>query len=211
MTSLDHHPTGFLPRARVPVLGLLAAWFGAAYALGAAGVFRAEDSELPLALVAAAVLPSGLFLAAYRLSAGLRAWVEELDLALVVGVQAWRVIGVSFLLIWGLGVLPGSFAIAAGYGDVAVGILAMAAALLVARRAPGWRRAAWAVVALGLLDFLLAFATAILSDTGRLLNFAGAPTADAMEALPLVLIPAFGVPFFTLLHVIAWIKLRREA
>jgi hypothetical protein len=67
------------------------------------------------------------------------------------------------------------------------------------------------LIAAGLADFVVAFATAILSNPGRLLAIPGAPAADLLEQLPVVLIPAFAVPGFVILHLIAWLKLRDEA
>ncbi len=50
----------------------------------------------------------------------------------------------------------------------------------------------------------------ILSDTGRPLALTGNPSPDLMQQLPMVIIPAYGVPFFIILHLITWLKLRSE-
>jgi hypothetical protein len=61
--------------------------------------------------------------------------------------------------------------------------------------------------ALGILDFVIAFTTATIcamtNTTGVL------PTIGPMGQLPLVLIPAFMVPLFAMLHVVALMQSRR--
>lgn len=59
----------------------------------------------------------------------------------------------------------------------------------------------------GLVDFTTAFALAILSSEGLPLHFAGAPVLGPVLGLPLVLVPAFAVPVFAILHAIAWLRL----
>ena len=58
-----------------------------------------------------------------------------------------------------------------------------------------------------MIDFGIAFGSAIRVGPGRLLFSAGAPTAAMMQAPPSVLIPTFGVPLFMILHLIALIAL----
>ena len=190
---------------------VLISWFAAIWALANARVFVVAEGALPVAIAAAAIAPPLLFLALYRLSTGLRAWVASLDLAIVIATQTWRVVGAVFLFLWALGSLPGVFAFPAGVGDVAVGVAAAFVTVKVARRADGWATASYWLIAAGMTDFVVAFGTAILSDPGRLLAISGAPTAELLEQLPIVLIPAFAVPGFIILHLIAWLKLRQEA
>ena len=98
----------------------------------------------------------------------------------------------------------------AGIGDAAVGFAAIFVTIAVARKTEGWQRSArWLAIA-GIADFVVAFATAILSEPGRPLSFEGAPPPDAMQSLPVVMIPAFGVPLFLILHMMVLIRLRTE-
>jgi hypothetical protein len=62
-------------------------------------------------------------------------------------------------------------------------------------------------VILGTLDFVLAFGTATLSGIGGPLLLAGEEPLALMQFPRMVMIPAFGVPVFVILHAIAWIKL----
>ncbi len=114
----------------------------------------------------AAVTPPLVFHIAYQTFAGLRAWVAELDLAWVVGTQTWRVIGIVFIMFWGVDELPVIFALTAGLGDLGVGVFALVTALAVSRRASGWEGSVRMLVYVGMADFVAAFGTGILSGEG---------------------------------------------
>ena len=171
--------------------------------------FVEDPNGLPIKIIAAYLLPVAAFAAAYAALAPVRAWVAQLDMGLVVATQTWRVLGFVFFAEWALGNLPALFGIPAGLGDMAVGGAAVAVTLAVARQEAGWQsRVRW-LIAAGMLDFAVAFATAVLTSPGRPLQFAGDPTPTAlMQGLPLAMIPTFGVPLFTILHLISWFKLR---
>jgi len=191
-----------------PVAAGLAVWAGLAALLGQSGFFQTEIGGIPVAIVAAIALPVFGFIIAWRAFAGVRAFVEAQDLATLTAVQGWRVVGAVFVFLWAYGQLPAVFALPAGLGDVVVGLIAPFAAIAVALKAPGWRRAAYGVVIAGLADFAVAVVTGIGSIDGNFLNFAGAPPNSIINALPLVLIPGFLVPVFIIAHMMAIIKLR---
>lgn len=211
MTDLTHPAPS--PRAglRSPVLwAILPLWFLTSWGLIQRGAFVTEGAALPFALAGAAMVPPLIYLAAYSALPGLRAWVASLDLALVMGAQTFRVVGVVFLMLWGLGQLPTVFALTAGLGDIAVGAFALIATLAVLRRTAGWQSQGRTLVVIGLLDFVAAFATGILSGDGYPLLLAGEAPLVLVQQLPVALIPTFGVPLFIILHLIAWQKLRQE-
>ena len=187
---------------------VLALWAASIFTLARNGVFVEPPGALPLRLLAAVAVPIVLFLAARAFIPAVRAWVDTLDLGFVVAAQTGRVIGAVFLIQWAMGDLPLFFAMPAGLGDIAVGVLAVFVTLDVARQSPGWKgRVRW-LVALGLLDFASVFGAAILVGPGHLLFIAGAPTPEMMQVLPMALIPTFGVPLFMIFHLIALIRLR---
>ncbi len=192
-------------------VAIVALWGTGILALAAQGAFVEPAATPPVRLLLAVLVPLGIFLAAHALIPALRGWVAALDPGLVVGLQTWRVLGVVFLFVWALGQLPSVFALTAGLGDVAVGVLALGVTLSVARRAPGWQGRVRILTTVGILDFVLAFATATLSGAGRPLQFVGEPLPAMMQTLPMVMIPAFGVPLFLIGHAIALIALRRAA
>jgi hypothetical protein len=190
---------------------ILALWFALAFALARAGLFELQGAGVPFPLALAATIPPILFLGAHATLAPVRSWVAGLDMALVTGVQCWRVIGAVFLILWAMGDLPTIFAFSAGYGDLAVGALALPVTIAAARRSPGWQAKSRALIIIGLADFVLAFGTAILTGANMPLQFAGEPLPLPMQVLPMALIPCFGVPLFAIFHLIAWQKLRAEA
>lgn len=60
---------------------------------------------------------------------------------------------------------------------------------------------------LGILDLVVAVGTGVLSS-GFVAALAGDVTTAALAQLPLVLIPAYFVPLFVMLHVIALLQAR---
>jgi hypothetical protein len=189
---------------------ILPIWFLGIMALVHQGLFMTNGRGVPFPLAMAAVIPPLIYLLAYQSFGGMRVWVAELDLAWVVGAQTWRVIGVVFLMLWGLGELPTVFALTAGLGDLAVGVFALTVVLAVTRKADGWQSKARVLFVVGMADFVAAFGTAILSGEGFPLRLAGEAPPLLMQQLPMAMIPAFGVPLFIILHLIAWQKLRHE-
>ena len=118
--------------AKAMTAALLAVWAGLAYLVGISEIVAVPATQgfRPIALTAA--VPVAIFLTAYGLSARFRRVVLSPDIATLTGLQHWRVLGFSFLLLYAHGVLPGLFAWAAGLGDVLVGL---ATPLVVARLA----------------------------------------------------------------------------
>jgi hypothetical protein len=196
---------------RSPVLwGILALWFLGIMTLVQRGAFVGDEASVPFPLAAAAAIPPLVYLLAYRTLAPLRAWVAALDLAWIVGAQAWRVIGIAFLFAWAAGDLPTIFALTAGLGDLAVGAFALIVTLAVATRAAGWQGKVRMLVIVGMTDFAAAFGTAFLSGVGFPLYIASEGAPQLMLQSPLTMIPAFAVPLFIILHLISWQKLRQE-
>lgn len=211
MTTLPFATAAPVP-LRAPLLwGIALVWFAAIYALAAGGAFQEAEPGPPFRFLPAVLAPPIAFLVAYRALPGLRAWVRALDPVLVTASQAWRVLGAAFLILWAMGDLPAVFALPAGLGDVAVGVAAASVASQVARRSEGWRRSARWLIGLGLTDFAVALGIATLAAPGLPLVPADEAWAGVMQQLPMALIPAFAVPAFIILHLIAWLKLGEAA
>jgi hypothetical protein len=189
------------PLARA--LGLISIWFAGVLTLALAGSFDLPPQQPALPTLLAIALPVGLFLVATKVSPRLRALVLGLDPVLLTEVQAWRVVGGAFLLLYAFGQLPGVFAWPAGLGDVAVGLAAPFVAVALRRdasRLAGARFRAFHI--LGLADSALAVTAGLLAR-GTIPGLVDQVTTAPMGQLPLVLIPAFVVPLFIILHVIA--------
>ena len=104
-------------------------------------------------------------------------------------VQVYRVGGAVFLVALSQGLLPATFAIPAGIGDMLVGITAPLAVLALRRGALlGWVAAiAWNI--LGILDLVVAVTEGFITSP------------PALFTLPLVLIPTVAVPVSIALHI----------
>ena len=185
---------------------VLAIWALAVWIAGAAGVFAAAPADPPVALLAALVIPVGLFAGAYRASAAVRGWALGLDLRLLTALQGWRVIGAGFLFLYAHGSLPGFFAWPAGLGDLLVGLAAPFVLLAVIHEKAGWQsRVKWLNIA-GLIDFAGAFATGLLTSPSSFGILAGSVTTEILAEPPLIMIPGFAVPLFIILHVISLLQ-----
>jgi hypothetical protein len=214
MASAIHHgantPAQGAAGAGMIAAAVVAMWFAAIVAIGAADIFVAGAAAPPLPLFVAIVLPPVIFAIGYARSAGVRAFALGLDLRVLTAMQAWRVIGLVFLAFYAFDMLPGIFAWPAGLGDAAVAVGAIAALGAMLRQAPGWRRGVFWLNIAGLVDFVVAIATGVLTSNTAIGIFNdGAPRIE-LGALPMSLIPTFAVPFWIILHMISLLQLRQR-
>jgi len=194
---------------RSVVFVALALWLGLVSFLGSQGAFVAKADSPPLPIFLGVAIPLAVFFAAYFGWGPFRAFVLSADLRLVSAIQAWRWAGLGFLSLYAHGVLPGLFAFPAGLGDMAIGVTAPWIVLRLIRQpafAASRRYMIWNI--LGIIDFVVAVSMGTISSGfihGLPLNV----TTSAMAQLPLVLIPAYMVPFFIMLHFTALAQARR--
>ncbi|HEV2485503.1 MAG TPA: hypothetical protein VGT08_08220 [Terracidiphilus sp.] len=171
-----------------------AAWLVGVFLLGAAGN-DVLPSRVPIALVATLLLGYLLLLSPTfsRIVAGVpQHWL--------IGIQAFRVLGSVWLLRYFAGQLPGLFALPAGIGDIATGLLAPFVAYAWYSGKPYARSAAIAWNIFGMADLVNAVVLGALTNGG-----AGG------IVFPLVLIPAYGVPRAFLIHSYSLIGLVRNS
>jgi hypothetical protein len=206
MTSSDVNRSPFVA-ALVPIVLVL--WFIGVFLLAASSRFDRAPGSPPLPIFAGVLIPLLVFVAAYRGSERVRRYVLSTDIRLLTAMQAWRAGGLGFLALYANHVLPGAFAWPAGVGDIAIGITAPWV-LLRLMRDPAFAGtssfATWNV--LGIVDLTIAITMGALSS-GFLPQLVGDVTTGPMSRLPLVLIPAYFVPLFVMLHVIALLQVRR--
>jgi len=199
--ALAGRRTTLSPRARfiAPLLaaGLLASWFAWAILAVPERVLAPE----PLAPPGQVLQNPGLLIemSAFVIfgvlvifgSKTVRALNAATPSEWLIGVQIYRVAGVMFL--WPFlagGAVPALFAVCAGIGDVLTGAAAPFVARAVAGNRPGAHR--WAVMwnCFGILDLVVAVATAVLSHSTNVGRF------------PLVIVPLFlGPPLGILSHI----------
>lgn len=186
---------------------MVTVWFSVILALAANGSLALLPGDAPLTTLAAILGPPLLFALALFLLPRFRSWALSLNPALLTALQGWRVLGGGFLMLYAFGHLPGFFAFPAGVGDVAVGLGAPFAAIALARgnlRLDS--RRLLSVHLSGLLDFVVAIGTGIIARQ-HIPGLVEGVTSSAMGELPLVLIPAFAVPIFIILHLIVLVQI----
>lgn len=201
------------PQARTltPAVWVSVAWFTGILIAASAGVFHSPGDLPPVAIGLAVVAPP--LVAAWRAhsSERFRAWARSLDLSFLTLLQTWRVGGLAFLALAATNSLPDGFAVPAGFGDVAVGITAPLVALYVVGRGRAGQRVYLAWTAFGILDLINAVTMGVLYSNSRIGLLATDVSTDPMEELPMILIPAFGVPFTLILHVISLVNLTQRS
>lgn len=176
--------------------GLIAAWFVFAISASALHLFDTDPGQPPLALGLSALTPVAAFLVWFATSPGFRQFALSLNPRVLTLVHSWRIVGFTFLVLYSAGLLPGLFALPAGWGDIAIGATAPLAALQLAnfKRRRGF--VLWQL--LGIFDLVVAVT---LGATVRLID-PNALSTGMMSVLPMSLIPTFAVPLLIVLHVI---------
>lgn len=197
-------------RVKVGTILFLGGWAMLALLLApAASSLAGQDPYTLTPLIPAfAVGGIGIALASIRFSPALRQSLAQASLPALVGVQIYRVLGLEFVILTGLGQLPARFGVPAGWGDVAIGLAAPVVALALGRATRHARTLGIVWNGLGLLDLAVAFGM----GTGLLPLLTGerVPAAAAMGVYPLVLVPTFAVPVAILLHLVALRRLGRS-
>jgi hypothetical protein len=182
---------------------LIAGWFSFSLIASALNVFRTDPSRPPLQLGLAVLVPIFVFLLWFAKSKPFREFLLALNPRIVTLVHAWRIGGFVFLVLYTYGILPGTFALPAGWGDIAIGATAPLVALRLANSDHRKSFVLWQ--ALGMFDLVTAIA---LGTTARLIDPFGVATT-AMAVLPLSLIPTFAVPLLLILHIISIAQARK--
>jgi hypothetical protein len=184
---------------------LIGVWFVFSLSASALHLFVTTGDKPPLALLLAFLLPVAIFWTWYRSSDSFRSFVLGLNPKALTLVHSFRVIGYAFLILYSYHILPGLFALPAGWGDITIGVTA---AFVASRLTNAEHRASFIVwQILGITDLVTAISLGALS--ARLEAVTGSSTVFPMAVLPLSLIPTFFVPALLILHVISIAQARR--
>jgi hypothetical protein len=192
------------------VSALLIGWYAIVWWLGARGALTARPGHpppLPLGLV----IPIGIGLVILPRFKSFATAVKLASAWFLIGVQVYRVLGGNFIALWALGApVPAIFALPAGLGDVLTGVLAIPAAIYVARQGRYWRGvgAAWNV--LGIADLINALALGFMTGPGPLQVLALDHPNLVATTYPTVLTPFFVVPLSIVLHGLSLWQLRKH-
>jgi hypothetical protein len=189
---------------------ILVGWFAAAAGLAWIGAFEGAPDSLPtiqFGILIPIVLGALLF---WRSETASRI-IDAVPQQWLIGLHVLRVLGATFLVLYAAGRMPVLFALPAGLGDLLVTGLAPFVAWLHARdpRSSAGLIATWNI--LGITDFVVAAAAGFATGPSPLQLTAFDNPNVLMAQFPLVVIPTFLVPLWTLLHIASLMKLRREA
>src|ERR1051325_1044285 len=174
----------------------IATWFILVCCVSGLQLYRNDSNRVGIAVAVSALTPIVVFGVWYMLSDGFRRFILGLKPRTLTYIQSWRLAGIIFIVLQAYGVLPGIFALPAGYGDMAIGATALFAASKLA--VPKHRNSFLVWQLLGMADLVMAVG---LGTTARLAS-GGGPSMAPMTMLPLSLIPTFIVPLLFIFHLI---------
>lgn len=190
--------------------GLAVPWGVLITYLALSGAFVPKPGAMPGLIAVSIILPVIFVFGLVKILPSARRWVSILDASELTAFQGWRVMGGVFVALWWFDQLPITFSLFAGLGDVAVGLAAPFVAGKLYRAERGASKAARWLIVMGLLDFVVAVSVGGLSAPGLPLATKTGPTVLATMQFPLVLIPAFIVPNFAILHLLTWLRLQKQ-
>jgi len=208
LVAVTHALSGSLSR-RLTLAAIVGGWTGLAIGLADAGRF-VFSPQIPFPLI-------GVFFGAPLLTVGMLALTRDKARAallgipqqLLIGLNSLRMLGALFLFDYVAGSLSGPFPFFAGIGDVITGVVAIPLALQVARSQDVSARAIGRWNAFGALDLVVAVGLGITSAAGSPLQLIHAGVgSQAMQYLPLCLVPTVLVPYYLITHGIIAAQLR---
>lgn len=186
---------------------VLSSWFVLALGGSLLGAFQSGQRPLVLLGLMAGV-PVLAFAIAYRWSDAFRQFVLSANPRWLTAAQSWRVLGAVFVILYYRGMLPGTFALPAGWGDIAVGVTAPLVAWAMPPRRERGRAVLIAWNLFGILDLVTAVTLGILCSNTPVGILASGATTQLMGSFPLSLIPTFLVPLFLIFHILTLMHLR---
>jgi hypothetical protein len=193
---------------------VLIACFAVALALALVGAFEGVPGRPPTIQYGVLVPVAIAALLIWR-SDTVASIIDAVPQNWLIGIQVTRLLGATFLVLYASDLMPGLFAWPAGLGDLAVAGTAPPVAYAAARDPHGSnastraRITAWNLV--GIADFIIAFAAGIATGSSPLQVAAFDNPNALIDIYPLVLIPVYLVPLWTILHIVSLTKLRRDA
>jgi hypothetical protein len=197
-------------RVTLTLGSVLFGWLAVAMFLGWLGIFRSASSQ-PVPYIALAIgipiVTGALFI---RNSKQVREILDAVPQSWLIAFQFYRVVGVTFLILHAAGLLPGIFALPAGYGDAIVGLTALLVGIAYAQN----HSKRYQLVALwnwfGIADLVIAVVAGFLSAPSRFQIFSLDAPNYLIGSFPLVMVPIYAVPLSIVLHVASLTKLREE-
>jgi len=192
------HPAPLPPVTKY--LGIILAWLAIALLAGGLGLTAKMRPPVPQVILFGSAI---LVLLTFWRASQFRAWVLSLPPRALVLPHVVRFVGIYFLVLHARGELAQTFAVPAGWGDIATATLALAVLAINPETAHG-RRAylTWNVI--GLLDIL-----SVLIVATRIF-FTDPTSMSPLLQLPLSLLPTFIVPLILATHIMLFVRLARR-
>ncbi|MCA8959108.1 MAG: hypothetical protein KDC38_01290 [Planctomycetes bacterium] len=193
---------------------IVVGWFIASLQLGRAEFFRTGSGIGPLGPIQVAIFgPIGVFVLSYLAIPSFRSFVDGLDVVGLAAVQVLRILGAAHLVSWGYGLMAGTFALSVGIGNSIVALVALSTVKRVATRAPHWRAWLLGLTLLGMVEFGMTIALAMLGRFATPTPFD--PPRHALGYIdfrvpPLSIFPTFLIPLFSVIHCATLARLRRR-
>lgn len=187
-------------------------WVAVVIVLGSRNLLRIHEGvALPPPIGAAVLAPVLVGFVAFQYWAPFRRLVFAIPQHWLIALQAYRMTGSVFLVLYAMGLVPGVFALPSGIGDLALGAAALPVAYFCYRRMPWADRAAMVWNYLGLAQLILLVLLGLLSAPSPIQTLALDNPNLITSVWPSVLAPAFHVPLGILLHIFSLAQLRRES
>ena len=136
--------------------------------------------------------------------------IANMFVAPLIALHVTRIAGGLFIPLFWEGRLSNPFAYIAGAGDLLAAALAVPAAVIAYRGAPGWQKWVLAWNTVGFADFISAITLGITSQPGSPLQiYYDLPGTAVLGELPWRFIPSFFVPLYLMIHIALFIRLAR--
>jgi hypothetical protein len=194
---------------RIALAALAGVWVGLATGAAIAGAF-ASPGQGPIALFVL-LAPLGVAGAAALLSPGFRSMLLAIPTPLLIGLSAFRIGGVLFVVLAEAGRLAGPFPYIAGWGDVITGVGAIPAAWAAVHGLANRRGRILVWNVFGTLDLVVAGVLGVTSRNGSPLQLIHAGVGSGgLTHFPWSLVPTVLVPYFLISHLLVFAQLRSQ-
>lgn len=183
------------------VLGVLVTWFILVYILSKIRFFVANPLFAPNIILL--FLTIFIFLQKVYSSPVFQRIADKLPLSWAMGIQTYRIVGVGFLILYNLGLLPAAFAFPSGYGDILVGLLAPFVTYFYIRKTAFSRNLAIFWNYLGIADLVMAVSLGFLAFPVPYQTLPTTVSTEIFALYPMIFIPGFAVPLAFFLHLLS--------
>ena len=181
---------------------VLAVWVLLTFYLGRINFFRIdENTALPPPIAVGALLPIFIGYVAFQYWDTFRRIIFNIPQHWLIGLQAYRITGGVFLILYAQGLIPGVFGLVAGIGDFVTGLTAIAVAYFCYKQTSWSRKVAIGWNYIGLVELIILIPFGLLSSPSSIQVLALDAPNYLTSIWPSVLAPTFHVPLGILLHI----------